>query len=235
MGAMDAVQQQAYRLLLGGGVAKALDLANEDPRTVALYDTSGYAASAKRWDKVNRGKRGYYAAQARTIGKLLLMARRLCEAGCGFVTVHAGYAGVWDMHADGNNLDMKDGMEAVGLAFDHAVAAFIKDAEERGLNDKIMLVATGEMGRTPKINKRGGRDHWARLAPLLLYGGGHAGGQVIGESDAQGGEPATAGYGPKHLISTILNTMLDAGTVRVLPDSPAPVNELLAHPPIPLV
>ena len=64
------------------------------------------------WNHVSRGRSGYYDAQAKTIGKLLLLARRLCEVGCGFVTIHAGYAGVWDMHADGNNLNMVDGMEA---------------------------------------------------------------------------------------------------------------------------
>ena len=64
-------------------------------------------------DLWNGGPRGYYTGQARSIGKLLLLARRLCEAGCGFVTIHADYEGVWDMHADNQNLNMLDGMEAV--------------------------------------------------------------------------------------------------------------------------
>ena len=111
-----------------------------------MYDTSRYDGGT-RWDKVKRGKAGLYNAQANTIGKLLLQARRLCEAGCGYVTIHASYAGVWDMHADGNNLNMTDGMEAVGCSFDHAVAAFIRDCEERGLSDKILLVCCGEVAR----------------------------------------------------------------------------------------
>ena len=78
--------------------------------------------------------------------------------------------GVWDMHADQNNLNMRDGMEAVGYSFDHAVAAFIEDCEERGLSDKIMLVCCVKMGRTLKLNDRGGRDHWARLLPLMISG-----------------------------------------------------------------
>ncbi len=232
--AMDGMQQQAYRLLLGGGVSKALDLSHEDPKVVAAYDTAAYARGGKRWNKVQRGKKGYYTANAKSIGRLLLMARRLCEAGCGFVTIHAGYAGVWDMHADGNNLDMVDGMAAVGRSFDHAVAAFIRDLEARGLQDRILLVAAGEMGRTPKINKRGGRDHWARLAPLLLYGGGISGGQVIGESDGQGGEPNSEGYGPSHLVSTILRTMMDPGKLRLQPAVPAEVTQLISADPIPL-
>ncbi|GIW80263.1 MAG: hypothetical protein KatS3mg105_2070 [Gemmatales bacterium] len=212
----DEVQRQAYQLLLSGGVADALDLSKEDPAVVAQYDTSRFAQK-HNWSKVARGKRGYYTGHAKSLGKLLLLARRLCEAGCGFITIHAGYDGVWDMHADSNNLNIKDGMEAVGRSFDHAVAAFIRDVEARGLQDRILLVCTGEMGRTPKINSRGGRDHWARLAPLLLYGGGTQAGKVIGQSRSDGGEPATDPFGPKHLISTILHTVFDVGVLRVTP------------------
>ena len=229
--AADEIQQQAYEVLLGGGVSKALDLSQEDTRTLAMYDTSKYDGGT-RWNKVKRGKAGLYNAQANTIGKLLLQARRLCEAGCGYVTIHASYAGVWDMHADGNNLNMTDGMEAVGLSFDHAVAAFIRDCEARGLSDKILLVCCGEMGRTPKINKRGGRDHWARLAPLMLYGGGMGGGKVIGQSDKQGGEPNSTPYDPGHLISTILRTMIDPGQLRLLTGIPQEITQLLDHDPI---
>ncbi len=229
---MDNLRQQAYELLLGGGVLKALDLSQEDPRILARYDTSRYA-KAGRWNKVSRGRLRYYSAQAATIGKLLLLARRLCEAGCGFVTIHAGYAGVWDMHADGNNLNMIDGMEAVGRSFAHAVAAFVEDVEARGLRDKILLVATGEMGRTPRINKRGGRDHWSRLTPLLLYGGGIEGGRVIGRSDSRGGEPVTEPITPKHLISTILRTTLDLGQLRLNVSAPRDVLQLIQAEPIP--
>lgn len=213
---LDEFQEQAYQLLLSGQVAKALDLKHEDPQVVARYDTREYVPS-HNWERSARGKRGYYSGSAKTIGRLLLMARRLCEAGCGFVTVHADYEGVWDMHADGNNLNMKDGMEAVGRSFDHAVAAFIEDCAARGLSDKILLVATGEMGRTPRLNKTGGRDHWARLAPLMMTGGGQPGGRVLGRSTRDGGEPADNPYGNKHLISTILHTMFDVGQLRVQP------------------
>lgn len=231
--ALDELQQQAYQLLLGGGVSDALDLSLEDPRTVARYDTSHFVRPGA-WNNVSRGRSGYYDSQAKTIGKLLLLARRLCEAGCGFVTIHAGYAGVWDMHADGNNLNMTDGMQAVGRSFDHAVAAFVEDMEARGLQDKIMLVACGEMGRTPRINKRGGRDHWSKLAPLLLYGGGIGGGQVVGQSDRQGGEPATDNLTPKHLISTIMHTVFDVGQLRLARGVPDPVMRLASEEPIPI-
>jgi len=231
MEAVSKIREQAYRLLLGGGVVNALDLSQEDAETLAGYDTSRFAEKGQ-WDKVNRGKRGYYTAQAKSIGKLLLLARRLCEAGCGFVTIHAGYAGVWDMHADRNNLDMTDGMDAVGWSFDHAVASFIEDVEARGLQDKILLVCTGEMGRTPRINKRGGRDHWSKLAPLLLYGGGIPGGEVIGQSDRRGGEPASENFTPKHLISTILRTVFDYANLRITSGVPQQILNLSDHAPI---
>ncbi|MGF1579034.1 MAG: DUF1501 domain-containing protein [Gemmataceae bacterium] len=228
---MDDIQQQAYRVILDGGVANALDITREDPRVLARYDTSRYAR-ADGWDKVNRGKRGFYTGHAKSLGKLLLLARRLCEAGCGYVTIHAGYDGVWDNHADRNNLNMQDGMEAIGPTFDHAIAAFMDDLEARGLSDKIMLVATGEMGRTPRINRNGGRDHWSRLAPLLIYGGGIQPGQVIGRSTVNGGEPSTNNLTPKHLVSTILHTMFDPGVLRVTPGVPM-IARLSEHDPIP--
>ncbi|NNE90628.1 MAG: DUF1501 domain-containing protein [Verrucomicrobiales bacterium] len=231
IGAMSELQAQATQVLLSGGISKALDLGEEDPRVVARFDTSKFA-TMKKWQHKKRGQAGLYHGHNATLGKLLLQARRLCEAGCGFVTVHASYAGVWDFHADGNNLSPREGMEALGPAFDHAVAALIEDIEARGLQDKILLVVSGEMGRNPKVNKRGGRDHWSRLAPLMLYGGGYEPGQVIGASDKPGGEPATESFTPGHLISTILRTVFDAGKLRIDADTPPAVTELIGHEPI---
>lgn len=230
--ALDDLQRQAYEVLLGDSVSKALDLSREDPRTVERYDTGRYLQKG-RWTSVSRGRLGYYDANASCIGKLLLLARRLCEAGCGFVTIHAGYAGVWDMHADSNNLNMIDGMDAVGHSFDHAVAAFVEDLEARGLQDEILLVCTGEMGRTPRINKRGGRDHWAKLSPLMMHGGGLPGG-VIGQSDRQGGEPLTDNLTPRHLISTIMNTVFDVSQLRLVQGLPESVLELSQRPQVPV-
>jgi hypothetical protein len=230
--AIDQFQEQAFRLLLDGGVERALDLSREDPATIARYDTSSRRTPG-RWNSVARGREGLYDADAATLGKSLLLARRLCEAGCGFVTVHAGYAGTWDMHADGNNLNMRDGMEAIGPAFDHAVAALVEDLEARGLADRILLVATGEMGRTPRLNRGGGRDHWGKLAPLLLYGGGLTGGQVIGASTRDGGEPLDHAVGPERLLATVLGTLLDVGRLRLLSGVPEELQRLVAEPPIP--
>src|SRR5207237_4292725 len=85
---------------------------------------------------------------AKSLGKLLLLARRLCERGCGFVTVTTNF--VWDMHADVNNAGCAEGMKYMGVPLDYALSAFIEDLEARGLSDKILLVACGEMGRTPR-------------------------------------------------------------------------------------
>ena len=136
---------------------------------------------------------------------------------------------VWDMHADQNNATMEEGMRYVGVPFDHAVSAFIQDCEERGLRDDILLVACGEMGRTPRVNKRGGRDHWGGLSPLLLYGGGLPMGQVIGRSTADAGEPATDPVSIRDLVATIVHTQFDVAQLRVMPGLPKSIEGLVAN------
>lgn len=227
MEGIDKYRRQAYEMLLRG-VADAFDLSREDPQTIARYDTSQFVEPTRYSDKSNGSKsRGWYQSNARTLGKLLLLARRLCEAGCRFVTVATRF--VWDMHADKNNLGIERGMDGVIAPYDHAVSAFIEDCEQRGLSDDILLASTGEMGRTPKINKRGGRDHWGRLTPLLLYGGGMTRGQVIGQSTRDGGEPDVNPVGEQHLISTILHTLLDVGEVRLRTNFPNDLMNLIAN------
>src|SRR5262249_15913609 len=153
------------------------DLSREDPRVVERYNTSGHRVGHKRF-------------RACTLGRQMLMARRLVEAGCGFVTVqNCG----WDMHADGNNPGIEKGMKMLGPPLHRAGSAFLDDLEARGLSERVLLVITGDFGRT-KVNKRGGRDHWAPLSTLALAGGGLTMGQVIGKStrmaDAPADEPA---------------------------------------------
>ena len=215
-GALDGVdtyRRQAFEMVLRG-VADSFDLSKEDPRTIARYDTREHIHDTRYTDKTNgRQGRKWYQTNARTLGRLLLLARRLCEAGCGFVTVTTRF--VWDMHADTNNLGIERGKEAVIDPYDHAVSAFIEDCEERGLSEKILLVSAGEMGRTPKINNRGGRDHWARLAPLMLYGGGITSGQIIGQSTRDGGEPGSEPITSDDLVATIMHTLFDVAELRL--------------------
>lgn len=211
----DALRQQAFDAL-AGGMAEAFDLSREDPRLLARYDTSKLVTPeqiSKKWNNHQR-----YADNGQTLGKLLLLARRLCERGAGFVTVTTNF--VWDMHADKNNAGVEEGMGYMGVPFDHAVSAFLEDIHQKGLDDKILLVCCGEMGRTPRINKNGGRDHWGGLAPLILAGGGLNMGQVIGESDKDGGKPKTNPITIKHLVATILRTLMNPGELRLMTDAP---------------
>lgn len=207
---VDPLREQAFSTLVGG-VAGAFDLSREDPATIARYDT----APLVRPDQINKKWNNYnhYVDNAKALGKLLLLARRLCEAGCGFVTVTTSF--VWDMHADVNNATVEEGMRYMGPPLDHAIAAFLDDVAARGLSDKIMLVATGEMGRTPRVNNNGGRDHWGNLAPLLISGGGAKSGHVIGQSNRNAGEPSSEPIRIQNLVATMLQTLTDAGEVRL--------------------
>jgi hypothetical protein len=207
---MSEFQSLAFDVLRRG-VSDAFDLSKEDPRLIARYDTSRLLPKDRISTQWNN--REHYADNAATLGKLLLMARRLCERGCGFVTVTTSF--VWDMHADSNNAPCRTGMDYVGRPFDHAVSALIEDIESRGLSEKIMLVCCGEMGRSPKLNVKGGRDHWGGLAPLMIYGGGLKMGQVIGQSARHGGEPSSQPVTIPDLISTIMHTLVDVGEARV--------------------
>ncbi len=138
---LDELRRQAFETLLGG-VAGAFDLSQEDPRSIARYDTSGLVRLDSIDTRWNNHKR--YADNARSLGKLMLLARRLCERGAGFVTVTTNF--VWDMHADQNNAGVEEGMRYLGGPFDHAISTFLEDVAERGLSEDILLVCCGEMG-----------------------------------------------------------------------------------------
>ncbi|MFO1093452.1 MAG: DUF1501 domain-containing protein [Planctomycetaceae bacterium] len=212
------LRQRTFDTILGG-VADAFDLSKEDPATIARYDTAPLVpvdTIDKRWANHPR-----YADNAKSLGKLMLLARRLCERGAGFVTVTTNF--VWDMHADVNNATMEEGMRYMGRPFDHAIAAFIDDIHQRGLANDVLLVCCGEMGRTPLLNKNGGRDHWGGLAPLLLSGGGLAMGQVIGQSNRTAAEPQTDPLRIANLLATVLGTVLDISQVRLVPGLPGDV------------
>ncbi|MCP3691707.1 MAG: DUF1501 domain-containing protein [Planctomycetaceae bacterium] len=212
MAAVDKFTSQAMSLILGTG-AEAFNYRKEDPRLVERYDTSHIRI-------------GHKAFRPSTLGKQMLVARRLCEAGSGFVTVHS--AG-WDMHADGNNPGMAQGMEMLGRTLDQAVSVFLEDVEQRGLSDKILLVITGDFGRTPKVNKKGGRDHWAKLGTLAFAGGGLRMGQVIGQSARKADVPGTRPISPPEMMSTIMNTLFDVGEMRLQQGLPPDLQRLVEN------
>jgi uncharacterized protein (DUF1501 family) len=122
-------------------------------------------------------------------GQSCLLATRLVEAGVRFVSLSLGG---WDTHND-NFKQLKDGKAAV---LDQGLAALFSGLAERGLLDSTAVMVTGEFGRTPKINVRAGRDHWARAMFVLLAGGGMKNGQVIGASDDKGMGPANEAITP---------------------------------------
>ena len=222
MDGIDKFNRQAYDVILGS-VTKAFDLTHEDPKLVARYDTAPLVPYSKIDKKWNNHKN--YRDHVHSLGKLMLLARRLCEYGSRFVSVTTNF--VWDFHADKNNATLEEGMQYVGSPFDHAVSAFIEDVEARGMQDKILLVACGEMGRTPKINAKGGRDHWGRLAPLLVYGGGLKMGQVVGQSDSRAGEPNSEPVRIENLIATIFHSQFDIGRLRLESAVPAQLLQLI--------
>lgn len=206
---LDKFSAQALELVLGGA-RQAFDLSKEDQRTLERYDTSHIRI-------------GHKVFRPSTLGKQMLLARRLCEAGCGFVSVQS--AG-WDMHADGNNPSIGIGMEMLGRSLDQAVSAFIEDVDQRGLSDDVLLVITGDFGRTPKVNKNGGRDHWSKLCTLAFAGGGLKMGQVIGQSGRKADAPVSMPISPANLLGTVLHTLFDVGKLRLDASLPADVLRL---------
>jgi uncharacterized protein (DUF1501 family) len=172
MDGMDSFETQAFSLLLSKA-KDAFDLKKEDSKTVERY--------------------------GKGLGEQLLLARRLCEAGTGFVTLQ--YGG-WDMHGN-----IVQGLKQRCPMLDHAVSTFVQDTYDRGLSDSILLVITGEFGRTPRVNKGAGRDHWSNLSTLALAGGGLKMGQVIGESNSKAERPKGAPYTPQDVMATIFDVL----------------------------
>ena len=164
MDGMDAFNQQAFGILTSSRLAEALDYTKEDARTIEMYG---------KGDKAIRGD------AAPRILEQFLVARRLVEAGVRVVTVAFSF---WDWHGNNYGNARKD-----MPMFDQGVSALIQDLHDRGLNKDVAVCVWGEFGRTPKINKNGGRDHWPRVSCALLAGGGMKHGQVIGATDRLGG------------------------------------------------
>lgn len=169
---LDRFEQQAFDLVLGNA-GKAFDTKGEDPHVVERY--------------------------GKGLGEQMLRARRLCEAGCGFVTV--SYGG-WDMHGQ-----IERAMKRRGPELDQALSAFVEDVYNRGLSEKVLLVVTGEFGRTPKINRNAGRDHWAPLSTLALAGGGLQMGQVVGQSARKADIPNSKPIRPQDLMATVFHVL----------------------------
>jgi uncharacterized protein (DUF1501 family) len=172
MSSFDAFTAQAVDVLRGQA-KDAFDLEQEDPKTRAAYGSG--------------------------LGEELLLARRLCEAGTGFVTLNNGY---WDHHGG-----IIPGINELCPPLDRAVSAYIDDVTARGLFDDILLVVTGEFGRTPRINGGPGRDHWAPINNAVFIGGGLKMGQVVGESDSVAAYPALRPVSVADYMATLLHVL----------------------------
>lgn len=175
--AQDDFTRQAFEMVTGDKARAAFDIAAE-PESV----------------------RNRYGVNS--IGQNMLLARRLVEAGVRFVSVRVNTLGSWDDH---NGIEKR--MKAKGPAFDRGVATLVRELHERGLNRRVMVVAMGEFGRTPRVNKKAGRDHWGRVMSVLMAGGNLRTGQVIGSSDSQGGNPVDQPYRPENVLATVYQHM----------------------------
>jgi hypothetical protein len=212
--AMDRFSQEAFEFVSGPTARRAFDINKEDPK---LRDQYG----RHNW------------------GQSTLLARRLVEAGCTFVTVHLGG---WDHH-----WDLKAGMERYLPMVDSLVSALFTDLDQRGLLDTTLVVLCGEFSRTPRMNDGGnggapmsmgtpGRDHWGNSMFCLLGGGGVKGGQIVGATDRLGTRPQTRPVVPANIHATIyqvlgidpkLHLLDPSGRPVPVLDDPTPIHELL--------
>lgn len=168
MEGLDTIEQQALEILTSSRLAEALDLSKEDPVVRERY---------------GKGFEKRYGDGAPRNCEHFLMARRLVEAGVRVVTLNFGR---WDFHSR----NFSEARDTHLPYFDQGLSALIEDLHERGMDKDVAVVAWGEFGRTPKINKDAGRDHWPRVGGGLIAGGGFRTGQVIGATDRLGGEVA---------------------------------------------
>jgi hypothetical protein len=212
---MDTIYRRAFDILTSDKVAKALDVSREDPR---LRDRYGIGSPVPVDDAGPR------------CNDQFLIARRLVEAGARCVTIAFGS---WDMH--GGNFER---LRVQLPLFDQGVSALVEDLHNRGLDRDVTVVAWGEFGRTPKINKDAGRDHWSRVSMALLFGGGMRVGQMIGSTDKLGGSAASRPVHYQDVLATVYHNLgIDPHAfipdkadrpISILPPTAEPIRELIA-------
>ncbi|WP_435010168.1 DUF1501 domain-containing protein [Tundrisphaera lichenicola] len=172
---LDAYDQNAFEMLTGRDVASAFDINAEDPKTRDRYGRH-------------------------TFGQSALLARRLVEAGTPFVTVNCV---PWDHHGTKPQLQTEEGARKLIPPLDRAIAGLIDDLIDRGLYDSTLVVAMGEFGRTPRMNKDAGRDHWGHTFSVLMGCGSMKMGQVIGRSSARGEHVLDRPISPQDVAATV--------------------------------
>ena len=182
--AADVATQQAFDVLTSGRLVEALDVSKEDPKTLALY---------------GKGQDAVVGDAAPCKNEQFLAARRLVEAGVRCVTLAYGF---WDFHG-GNTANCKRYLPML----DQGVTALVQDIYDRGLDKDVSVIVWGEFGRTPKINKDAGRDHWPAVSTCLLAGGGMKLGQAIGTTTPDGGYADERPIHYRDVLATVLHQM----------------------------
>ncbi|REK15611.1 MAG: DUF1501 domain-containing protein [Planctomycetota bacterium] len=195
---LDSFQQQAFDILTSSRLAEAMDLDREDP------------AVRERYGKTQLTDPSFGGAPQSA--EHLLLARRLVEAGVRVVSVAFG---AWDWHANREG-SIEHLAKKYLPVFDHAIDTLLDDLHQRGLSEHVSVVVWGEFGRTPRINAKGGRDHWPGTQSVLLAGGGMQGGRIIGETDKSGGEPADRPVHVQEVFATLYRNLgIDVNTVKI--------------------
>ncbi len=170
--AMDTYRQQAFDILMSGKIAKALDF-EQEPESIR-----------ERYGRGSNEPAGYGDA-GWLRNEDFLVARRLIEAGARVVSLSFGR---WDWHGQPHGTNFDNGRDHIP-ALDQALSALIDDLKERGMDEDVTVVVWGEFGRTPRVNKSGGRDHWPAVACALLAGGGMQTGQMVGTTNSRAEHP----------------------------------------------
>jgi uncharacterized protein (DUF1501 family) len=200
-GALDVERLEGRRSLLAAfdaqrrvvdthGLSDSLDTFSQQAYDIVTSPLAQRAFDLKREKDKVRNRYG-----RSTVGQSLLLARRLVEAGVPFVSVRSGG---WDDHT---NLVKR--LSARAPAYDQGLAALVEDIYGRDLDRDVLVVAMGEFGRTPRVNKNAGRDHWGAVMSVLLSGGGLRVGQVVGSSSVKGDVPTEAPYRPEDVLATM--------------------------------
>ena len=200
-GALDRIKRYADKLAEDPAVA--FDQYYQQGVDLVLSPAAQAAFDLQREDKKVRERYG-----RNDFGQRLLLARRLAEVGVSWVTV---YNGGWDHHT--KVFEAFKGQQAKQM--DQGVAALISDLDERGLLDSTMVILLGEFGRTPKVNKDAGRDHWPHAMSVLMAGAGIPRGHVVGATDAKGYYAAENVYRPEDFAAS-LYTKLGINPATVL-------------------
>jgi uncharacterized protein (DUF1501 family) len=196
---MDAFTKQAMGVLTSSKLAEALDLSREDPRVLERYGSG----DPKAFIDGNGAPR---------VPQSFLAARRLVEAGARVVTLNYSK---WDWHGGSYGTIFDRQREDLPI-FDKALSALLDDLHARGLERDVTVGVWGEFGRTPRVNKQAGRDHWPRVSFALLAGGGMKTGQVIGATDRLGGEAVERPVRFAELFATLYHNLgIDVSTATV--------------------